>query len=175
LKYTINALNYIEIYYQYNEVYYKYTQMHWKYIQILWCLLKYIYLPLRMHSYILIYILIPSKYITMPSKILTYFWHILQYHYYIPISFHIHPYTLKLSLNLSIPHLFVLLLHYFSKIVLAPHYSTKMSCTWHDSFVGIQKSSIFHESHTSYWLIKYLNPKLISRDSTNTCWTYIRQ
>jgi hypothetical protein len=61
-------LNYIEIYYHYNEVYYKYTQMHWKYIQILWCLLKYIYLPLRIHSYILIYILLPSKYITMPSK-----------------------------------------------------------------------------------------------------------
>jgi hypothetical protein len=86
-------LNFIEIYYQYNEVYYKYTQMHWKYIQILWCLFKYIYLLLRIHSYILICILIPSKYITTPSKILTYFWHILQYHYYTPISFHIHPYT----------------------------------------------------------------------------------
>jgi hypothetical protein len=42
-----------------------------------------------------------------------------------------------------------------------------MAC--HEIFVGIQKSSIFHKSHTSYWLIKYLNPKLISRDSTNTC------
>jgi hypothetical protein len=47
-------------------------------------------------------------------------------------SGHILPYTLKLILNLSIPHLFV-------KIVLAPHYSTKMSCTCHDMFTGIQK------------------------------------
>jgi hypothetical protein len=44
---------------------------------------------IKMHSYILIYILIPSKYITIPSKNLTYFWHILQYHYYTPISFRI--------------------------------------------------------------------------------------
>jgi hypothetical protein len=29
--------------------------------------------------------------------------------------------------------------------------------------------SIFHESHKSYWLIKYLNPKLISWDSIDTC------
>jgi hypothetical protein len=35
-------------------------------------------------------------------------------------------------------------------------------------FTGIQKSSIFHESHKSYWLIKYLNPKLISWDPINT-------
>jgi hypothetical protein len=42
-----------------------------------------------------------------------------------------------------------------------------MACP--DIFVGIQKSSIFHKSHTSYWLIKYLNPKLISWDSINTC------
>jgi hypothetical protein len=38
-----------------------------------------------------------------------------------------------------------------------------------------QNSSIFRKFHTSYWLIKYLNPKLISRDSINTCWTYIRR
>jgi hypothetical protein len=167
-------LNYIGIHYQYNEVYYKYTQMHWKKIQILWCLLKYIYLSLKIHYYVLIYIRIPSKYIMVPSKNLTYFWHILQYHYYIPISFHIHPYTLKLSWDLSIPHLFVLSLTLFFKTVMAPHYSTKMSMACHDIFVGIQKSSIFHEFPTSYWLIKYLNPKLISRDSINTCWTYIR-
>jgi hypothetical protein len=35
-----------------------------------------------------------------------------------------------------------------------------MSMACHDIFVGIQKSSIFHEFPTSYWLIKYLNPKL---------------
>jgi hypothetical protein len=40
-------------------------------------------------------------------------------------------------------------------------------------FIGIKKWSIFHESHKSYWLIKYLNPKLISWDIINTCWTYI--
>jgi hypothetical protein len=78
LKCTISALNYIEIHYQYNEVYYKYTQMHWKKIQILWCLSKYIFLPFKIHSYVLIHIRIPSKYITIPSKNLTYFWHILQ-------------------------------------------------------------------------------------------------
>ena len=53
MKSTINALNYIEIYYQYNEVHYKYIQMHWKKIQILWCILKHIHLSLRLHSYVL--------------------------------------------------------------------------------------------------------------------------
>jgi hypothetical protein len=69
----------------------------------------------------------------------------------------------------TIPHLFVLSLTLFFETVMAPHYSTKMSRTYHDIFIGIQKSSIFHKFHTSYWLIKYLNPKLISRDSINTC------
>jgi hypothetical protein len=64
---------------------------------------------------------------------------------------------------------FVSSLTLFFKIVLAPHYSTKMSMACHDIFVGIQKSSIFHEFPTSYWLLKYLNPKLISRDFINTC------
>jgi hypothetical protein len=168
---TISALNYIGIHYQYNKVHYKYTQMHWKKIQILWCLIKYIYLSLKIHCYVLIYICIPSKYIIVPSKNLTYFWHILQYHYYIPIFLHIHwNYH-----ETSIPHLFVLSLPLFFKIVLAPHYSTKMSRTCHDIFVGIQKSSIFHEFYTPYWLIKYLNPKVISRDSINTYWTYIHR
>ena len=51
LKYTINALNCIEIYYQYNEVHYKYTHAL-KNIQILWHLFKYIYLPLKIHYHI---------------------------------------------------------------------------------------------------------------------------
>jgi hypothetical protein len=123
--------------------------------------------------YVLIYIRIPSKYIRVPSKSLTYFCHILQYHCYTPISFHILPYTLKLSWDLSILHLFVLSLILFFETVLAPHYSIKMSYTCHDIFVEIQKSSIFHKFHISSWLIKYLNPKLISRDSINTYWTYI--
>jgi hypothetical protein len=168
LKCIISALNYIGIYYQYNEVHYKYTQMYWKKIQILWCFFKYIYLSLKIHSYVLIYIHIPSKN-------LTYFWHILQYHYYIPISFHIHPYMLKLSWDLSIPHLFVLSLTLFFKTVLAPHYSTEISMACHDICIGIQKSSIFHEFPTSFWLIKYLNLNSISRDYINTCWTYIRR
>jgi hypothetical protein len=93
---------------------------------------------------------------------------------YTSIYKHIHPYsTLKLLWDLSIPNLFVLSLILIFKIVLAPYYSTKMSMACHDIFVGIQKSSIFHKFPTSYWLIKYLNPKLISRDSINTCWTYI--
>jgi hypothetical protein len=159
MKCTISALNYIGIHYQYDEVHHKYIQMHWKKIQIHWCLLKYIYLSLKIHYYVLIYIRVPSKYV--PSKNLTYFWHILQYQYYTPISFHIHPYMLKLSWDLSIPHIFVLPLTLFFKIVMAPHYSTKMSMACHDIFVGIQKSSIFHKFHTSFWLIKYLNPKFI--------------
>jgi hypothetical protein len=93
LKYTINALNYIEIYYQYNEVQYKYTQMHWK-------TFKYFGVFKNTSIYHYKYILI--------------FWHTLKYL----------PNTLQ--------------------------------------------------SHKSYWLIKYLNPKLISRDIINTCWTYIR-
>jgi hypothetical protein len=56
----------------------------------------------------------------------------------------------------------------FFKTIMAPHYFTNMLCTCHDMFIGIQKSSIFHEFHTSYWLIKYLNPNLISWDSINT-------
>jgi hypothetical protein len=149
--------------------------MHWKNIETLRCLLKYIYLPLKIHSYVLIYIHIPSNHITIPSKNLTYFWHVLQYHYYTPISFHILPYTLKLSWNLSIMHLFVLLLYYFSKLSWRPIILPKCCCTCHDMFIGIQKWSIFHESHKSYWLIKYSNPKLISRDIINTCWTYVCQ
>jgi hypothetical protein len=148
--------------------------MHWKYIQILWCLLKYIYLPLRIHSYVLIYIPTRPKYITVPSKNLTYLWHILQYRYYTLISFHILPYTLKLSWNLSIPHLFILSLYYFSKLswrlIILPKCH---ALTCHDMFTRIQKWSIFHESHKSYWSIKYLNSKLISWDSINTYWTYI--
>jgi hypothetical protein len=165
LKCTISALDTLK-YYQYNEVHYKYIQMHWKNIQILCCLLKYIYLPLKIHSYVLIYIHIPSKYITVPSKYiivpsknLTNFWHILQYHYYTPISFHIHWNCLETSL--------------FSTYVMVPHYSTKMSCTCHNMFNGIRKWSIFREFHKSYCLIKYLNPKLISWDPINTCWTYM--
>jgi hypothetical protein len=57
----------------------------------------------------------------------------------------------------------------FFKTVIVPHYSTKMLYTCHDKFIGIQKSSIFQKSHTSYWLIKYSNPKLISWDTINTC------
>jgi hypothetical protein len=79
MKYTINTPKCIE-----------------KCIKILWCLLKYIHQPLKIHSYVLIYIHIPFKYITIPSKYiiepsknLTHFWHILQYHYYTLIFFHI--------------------------------------------------------------------------------------
>jgi hypothetical protein len=39
-------------------------------------------------------------------------------------------------------------------------------------FTGIQKSNEFHKC---YWLIKYLNPKLVSWDTINTCWTYMNQ
>jgi hypothetical protein len=79
---------------------------------------------------------------------------------------------LKLCWDLSILHIFVLSLTLFFKTILAPHYSTKMSCTCHDMFIGIQNWDIFHEFHKSYWLMKYLNPKLILWDPINTCWTY---
>jgi hypothetical protein len=147
--------------------------MHWQIIQIFWCLLKYIYLPLKIHSYVMVYICIPSKYITIPSKNLIYFWHILQYHYYTSISFHILLYTLKLSWNLFIPHFSVLSLHCFSKLSWGLIILPKYHCTCHDVFIGIQEWSTFQVSHTSYWLIKYLNPKLTSWNTINTCWTYI--
>jgi hypothetical protein len=140
-----------------------------KNIQILWCLLKYIYLPLKIYSYIL--------------HTLKYLPNTLQYLHYIPlvyftitlIYYNMLPYTLKLSWNLSNPHLFVLPLHYFSKLswwylIILP----KCCCTCHDMFTGIQKWTIFHGFHKSYWLVKYLNPKLISWNIINTCWTYIR-
>jgi hypothetical protein len=141
-------LNYIEIHYQYNEVHYKYIQMNWKYIYVYFSdTLQ--YFPKTLHTFDI---------------------------YSIPLLYsNILPYTLKLSWDLSILHLFVLSLTLFFKTVIVPHYSTKMSCTCHDMFTGIQKWSIFHESHKSYWLIKYLNPKLISWDPLNTCWTYICQ
>jgi hypothetical protein len=155
MKYTINTS--------------KCIKNRFKYFGIFENTIKNTFLCFNIHTYI------PSKYITVSSKNLTYFWHILQYHYYTPISFHILPFKLKLSWDLFIPHLFILSLTLFFKTVLAPHYSTKMLCTCHDMFIGIQKWSIFHEFHKSYWLIKYLNPKLISWDPINTCWTYIRR
>ena len=60
----------------------------------------------------------------------------------------------------------------FFKTILAPHYSTNMC---HDMFIKIQIQSISHESHKSYWLVKYLNLRLISWKTNNTCWTYICQ
>jgi hypothetical protein len=56
------------------------------------------------------------------------------------------------------------------QIVMAPHNSTKILCTCHDMFTRIQKSSIFHEFHKSYWFIKYLNPKLISLEGVIELW-----
>jgi hypothetical protein len=47
LKYSINALKCINVYYKYSKVSYKYNERHWKNIQIFWCLLKYFYLLLK--------------------------------------------------------------------------------------------------------------------------------
>jgi hypothetical protein len=140
-----------------------------KNVQILWCLLKYIYLPLKIQSYILIYI----KY--LPNT--------LQYLHYIPLVYvtipliysNMLPYILKLSWNLSIMDLFVLSWHYFSKVSWRFIILPKCCCSCHDMFIGIQKWSIFHKIHKYYWLIKYLYPKLISWDTINTCWTYVCQ
>jgi hypothetical protein len=138
-----------------------------KNIQILWCLLKYIYLPLKIHSYILhtlkyfpntflyfTYINIPSKYIAIPSL------HTFGILYNTIKYSNMLPYMLKLSWNLSNPHIFVLPLYCLPKLswylIILPKYFY-----------------IFHEFHKSYWFVKYLNPKLISWDIINTCWTYI--
>jgi hypothetical protein len=112
-----------------------------KNIQILWCLLKYIYVPLKIHSVIVSLI---------NSNMLLY--------------------TSKLSWNLFIPHLFLLLLYYFSILSWLLIILPKCRCTCHDMFIGIQKWSTFHETHATYdvhWLIKYLNLKLISWDTIN--------
>jgi hypothetical protein len=73
-----------------------------------------------------------------------------------------HLYTLKLVLKPFYSPPLCLVTTLLLKTVLAPHYSIKMLCTCHDLFIGIQKLGTFHKSHTSYWLIKYLNPKFIS-------------
>ena len=83
--------------------------------------------------------------------------------------------TLKLSWNLSILHLFVLSLQCFSKFSWRLTILPKFCCTYHEMLIGIKKWRIFYDSHKSYWLIKYLNPKLISWDTINTCWTYIHR
>jgi hypothetical protein len=155
-----------------------------KNIQILWCLFKYIYLPLKIYSYIL--------------HTLKYLPNTLQYLHYIPLVYFTIPliysnmlsYTLKLYWNLFNQHFFVLptlflSFHYiiFSLLlfclattttIMVPHILPKCCCTCYDMFTGIQKWSIFHEFHKSYWLVKYLDPKLISWDIINTCRTYIR-
>jgi hypothetical protein len=105
----------------------------------------------------------------------------LQYLHYIPLVYftiplvysNMLPYMLKLSWNLSNLHLFVLPLYCFSKLSWYLIILPKYCCTCHDVLAGIQKWSIFHEFHKSYWFVKYLNPKLISWDIINTCWTYI--
>jgi hypothetical protein len=107
----------------------------------------------------------------------------LQYLHYISLVYvtipliysNILPYTLKLSWNLSIPHFFVLSLHYFLKLSWCLIILLKYCCTCYDMLTRIQKWSIFHETHKSYWLVKYLNPKLILWDTINTCWIYMRQ
>jgi hypothetical protein len=132
-KYTIstyeilsNILKYIEIYYQYIEVHYKYNQMHWKHSNTL-VYSKYIYLPLKIYSYIL--------------HILKYLPNTLQYLHCIPLVYftitliysNMLPYTLKLSWNLSNQHLFVLPLHYFSKLswYLIIYYQNIVALPWH--------------------------------------------
>jgi hypothetical protein len=147
-KYTqilSNTLKYIEIYYkwidikihyQYNEAHYKYTQMHWKNIQMLWCLLKYIYLPLKIHSYVLMYTFqIHYNTFQKPYILLTYITIPLLYSNILPYI----PYTFQLSWNLSIPHLVVLSLHYFSKLSWHLIILPNCHCTCHDMFTRIQK------------------------------------
>jgi hypothetical protein len=136
-----------------------------KNIQILWYLLKYIYVSLKIHSYILIYIKIASKYIAIP--------------HYIPLVYvtkpliysNMLPYCLETSLFCtSLSCYYTIFQNCHGLIILS-----KCCCTCHDMFTVIQKWSIFHESHKSYCLIKYLNPNLISWNTINICWTYIHR
>jgi hypothetical protein len=96
---------------------------------------NYFDLPLKIHSYVLVYICIPSKYITLPFKTIH--------------TFDIYYNTIT---TLQYPSIYVETVMrplYFAplcrvtntifKTVLAPHYSTKMSCTCYDMFTGIQK------------------------------------
>jgi hypothetical protein len=84
---TFNTFKYIQIYFTCIELHWNILYKHWitlkyttntmkytinipkciKNIQILWCFLRCIYLPLKIHSYISIYIKIPFKYIAIPS------------------------------------------------------------------------------------------------------------
>jgi hypothetical protein len=121
----ISALNCIGIHYQYDEVYYKYIQMHWKKIQILWCFFKYIYLSLKIHCYVLIYIRLPSKYIIVPSKNLTYF---LTY--------------------ITIPLLYSNILPYTSiyvETVMRPLYSTPFCLVTNIIFQNCHGASLFYQ------------------------------
>jgi hypothetical protein len=107
MKYTINAPKCIEERFKYFGVFK-------------------IHLSLKTHSYVLIYIHIPSKY-------LTYF-----YIYYNTITILQYP-SLYVEIDLkplySEPLCLVTTL--FFKTVVTPHYSTKMSYTCHDMFIGI--------------------------------------
>jgi hypothetical protein len=78
---------------------------------------------------------IPSKYIAIPSKNLTCLW---QYHNTL-IYFNVLPYTLKLSYNLSIPHLFVLSLYCFSKLSWRLIILQKCHYTCHDIFISFKQ------------------------------------
>jgi hypothetical protein len=61
----------------------------------------------------------------------------------------------------------------FFETVLALIILPKCCCTCHKMFIRIQKWTIFHESHKSYWLVKYLNSNFISQDTVNNYWIYI--
>jgi hypothetical protein len=110
-KYTqilSNTLKYIEMYYKCIELNWNtlsiwwstLTQMHWKKIQILWCLFKYIYLSLKIHCYVLIYIRIPSKYIVVIKTLHTFdiYYNTITILQYTSIYVHIRWNCLKTSL-----------------------------------------------------------------------------
>ena len=114
---------------------------------------KCIHLPLKYfnihHSYILMSIKSPSKYIVTTSL------HIFGVRYN-TIYFNMLPYILKLSCNLSILHIFVLSLYYFSKFSWHLIILQKCPCTL-TYFLELNKSGIFHELYKLYWSFKYLN------------------
>jgi hypothetical protein len=103
LQYAINTMKFII-----NT--YKYIEKTFKYIGIFLNTYSFQLNTIKIHFYTLAYIEIPSIYIVIPSKNLNYLLYMLQYHYYTLICFNTVLLTLKLSCNLSILHLFVLLL-----------------------------------------------------------------
>jgi hypothetical protein len=177
LEYTINILQvhlkYIEIYYKYIQIHsnmLKYFQIYLNTLQIQWStqyihpnvlkkhtntlvLLKIYLSTIKIHSYILIYIKMPSKYIAIPSL----------------HAFGICYNTINVLLSASIYFeivmqplysilLYLVIVLFFKNCPSASLIYKNVLALAMTYLLKSNKSSIFHESHKSYWLFEYLNP-----------------